>query len=60
MKSIIVVACTFLIAFLTSLLLDVDLVSRNWVRYSLVVLLVVCELAAGFMVLKGLFISKKE
>lgn len=40
--------------FATSLLLDLEFIYKNWVRYWLVVLLILCELAVGFLVLKGI------
>lgn len=48
-----VILVTFLIAFLTSLLLEIP-IFQHWVRYVLVVLLIVIELFSGFLTIKYL------
>lgn len=42
-----------MIAFATSALFDLKFISSNWVRYWLVVLLIVMELATGFFYIKS-------
>ncbi|TVZ55608.1 hypothetical protein OD91_0863 [Lutibacter sp. Hel_I_33_5] len=54
LKLILVIFSTFLIAFITSLLLELELF-KNLVRYILVVLLIIFELYLGFIVYQSLY-----
>lgn len=47
MKTFYVVVVTFLIAFATSALYELDFFTANWVRFALVTLLILIELVAG-------------
>lgn len=49
LKIVSIILLTFLVAFLTSLLLELDLF-KNPVRYALVVLLILFELYAGLAI----------
>jgi hypothetical protein len=53
MKIVISIICIFLIAMITSVLLDWDFVRLNIVRYLLVILLIVVELITGFFYVKS-------
>jgi hypothetical protein len=53
MKIVISIICIFLIAMITSVLLDWDFVRLNIVRYFLVILLIVVELITGFFYVKS-------
>lgn len=53
MKIISIIIATFLVAILTSILLEFDFFSRNPVRYILVVLLIILELLTGFFYVKS-------
>jgi len=53
MKYIFTIVVTFIIAFATSLLLDLSFISQNIIRYYLVVILIIVELATGFIILKA-------
>lgn len=53
MKYIITIIATFLIAFATSLLFELNFISQNIIRYYLVVILIVVELLVGFLILKA-------
>lgn len=52
-KIILAIIITFLIAFGTSVLLEIPFIKHNWVRYTLVVIVVVLELFIGFMYVKS-------
>lgn len=58
-KLIAVIACTFLIAFATSLLLEIPLF-QNPVRYILVILLIAIEIYFGFLIYKFLTLKQKD
>lgn len=49
LKIVSIILLTFLVAFLTSLLLELDLF-KNPVRYALVVLLILFELYVGYAI----------
>lgn len=53
MKIIFIIIATFLVAILTSALLELSFFSSNPVRYVLVVLLIVLELLTGFFYIKS-------
>lgn len=48
MKIAKIILITFLVAFFTSALYEIPFIEVNIVRYSLVILLIVLELAIGF------------
>ncbi len=52
MKAITIIFITFLIAFLTTTLLEINFITSNPVRYILVVLLVIIELVFGLIYLR--------
>ncbi len=56
-KIISVIICTFLIAFLTSLLLELEMF-QNPVRYILVILLIIIEFYFGYIIYKFVSITK--
>lgn len=49
LKIVSIILLTFLVAFLTSLLLELDLF-KNPVRYALIVLLILFELYVGYAI----------
>ncbi|WP_268846448.1 hypothetical protein [Flavobacterium aestivum] len=53
MKIVYIILATFLIAFVTSAFFELDFFSKNPVRYFLLVLLIVIELAVGFFYIKS-------
>lgn len=53
MKIIYVILATFLIAIVTSALLELNFFSENPVRYVLVILLIIIELLIGFFYIKS-------
>ncbi len=53
MKIIRIIVATFLIAILTSALLEIKFFGTNPVRYGLVVLLIIIELLTGFYYIKS-------
>jgi len=52
MKIIAAILVTFLIAFATSLLYEFDFISKNIIRYSLVLMLIIIEILTGFFYVK--------
>lgn len=52
MKYILTIFITFIVAFTTSLLFEIDFIKLNTVRYALVVLFIAIELLTGFLILK--------
>lgn len=52
MKIILIILSTFLLALLTSALLDINFIAQNPVRYGLIVLLILVELTTGFFYIK--------
>jgi len=53
MKILTIIVLTFIIAFVTSSLLELDFFSKNPVRYALLVLLIIIELATGYFYIKS-------
>jgi len=53
MKILRIILITFLIAFATSSLLELEFFEQNPVRYFLVVLLIAIELATGYFYIKS-------
>lgn len=53
-KIIVVVIATFLLAFFTSLLFELEIFG-HWSRYGLVVLLMVIEIYFGWVIFKSFF-----
>ncbi len=53
MKILAIIISTFLIAFATSVLFELQFINANPVRYALVVLLIFIELATGFFYIKS-------
>lgn len=53
MKILKIIVATFLLAFLTSALLELTWIAHNPVRYILVVLLMIVELLIGFFYVKS-------
>lgn len=60
MKIPFIILFTFVLAMLTSLLLSWDFIALNPVRYALVVLLIIVELASGFLWFKSEVKNLKE
>jgi len=52
-KIILAIIITFGIAFATSALLEIPFIKYNWLRYALVVLIVVMQLFIGFAYVKS-------
>lgn len=52
-KIILAIIITFVVAFATSALLEIPFIKYNWLRYALVVLIVVLQLFIGFMYVKS-------
>jgi VIT1/CCC1 family predicted Fe2+/Mn2+ transporter len=52
LKIILIIFTTFIITFLTSLLLEIQ-IFKNIVRYILVILLIIFELYVGFILYKS-------
>lgn len=52
MKILLIITVTFILAFVTSFLYEIDFVSQNIVRYILVLLLIIIELLTGFFYIK--------
>lgn len=53
LKIIVAIIIVFVIAFATSILLEIEFIKRNWLRYALVVLIILLELFIGFMYVKS-------
>jgi hypothetical protein len=53
MKIVKIIIATFLIAFVTSGLFELELIATNPVRYVLVILLILIELITGFYYVKS-------
>ncbi|BFM41670.1 hypothetical protein CFS9_03110 [Flavobacterium sp. CFS9] len=60
MKRAITVIVIFLLAFATSLLLDIDFIATNNVRYTLVVGFIAFEFVIGWNILKSISTQKKK
>jgi len=59
MKQTILITLVFVIAFATSLLLDIELIFKNNVRYTIVVAFIIVEFIIGFLALKEISKPKK-
>jgi hypothetical protein len=53
MKILKIIIVTFILAFATSALFELKFIDANRVRYSLVILLILIELATGFFYIKS-------
>ena len=53
MKKLLIIILTFVIAFATTLLFDLQFINTNFVRKGLVTLLIFIEIIIGFLVLKN-------
>ena len=53
MKQVIIIILTFVLAFLTSILFELDFIQANNVRYVLTTLLIAIELCVGFYLVKS-------
>ena len=53
MKKLLIIILTFVIAFATTLLFDLQFINTNFVRKGLVTLLIIIEIIIGFLVLKN-------
>jgi len=53
MKIVLSIICIFLITITTSVLLDLEFINSNPVRYILVVILIILELITGFFYIKS-------
>lgn len=60
MKIIIIILATFILAFSTSALFEIELIAHNPVRYILVILLILIELLTGFFYIKSLIKNLKS
>jgi hypothetical protein len=60
MKKILTILITFIIAFATTLLFDLQFIEVNKVRVFLVFLIIVIELLVGYNVLKVITIKSKK
>jgi hypothetical protein len=58
MKYITTILLTFILAFATSMLFEIDFIKNNPVRYVLVTLIIAIELLAGLLIIKQ--ISKEN
>ena len=57
-KIILAIAITFAIAFVTSALFEISFIKTNWLRYGLVILIILLELFIGLMYVKSEVIKK--
>lgn len=60
MKIPIIIIVTFLVAFLTSFLLDLQIINTNPVRYWLTVLFIAVEIITGFIMVISVVKQMKE
>jgi hypothetical protein len=60
MKIPIIIIVTFLVAFLTSFLLDLQIIYTNPVRYWLTVLFIAVEIITGFIMIVSVLKEMKE
>ena len=58
LKIILSIIITFIIAFATSALFEISFIRTNWLRYGLVILIIMLELFIGFMYVKSEVIKK--
>jgi hypothetical protein len=59
-KIILAIVITFAIAFATSALLEINFINTNWLRYALVILIILLELYIGLMYVKSETINLKK
>jgi hypothetical protein len=52
MKQLKIISITFALAFLLSLLLDIDFVAKNYIRHALVIIMILFVLYFGYHLLK--------
>lgn len=60
MKKILTILITFIIAFATSMLFDIQFIAVNKVRVFLVFLIIVIELLVGYNVLKVITVKNNN
>lgn len=60
MKKILTILITFIIAFATSMLFDIQFIAVNKVRVFLVFLIIVIELLVGYNVLKVITVKSNK
>jgi hypothetical protein len=60
MKILLIIIVVLCLSFLTTLLFEIEFITKNWVRYSLVLLLILLELAAGFYLIKQIANEQKS
>lgn len=53
MKIILIILSTFILALFTSALFEIAFIAQNPVRYSLIILLILVELALGYFYIKS-------
>lgn len=53
MKIILIIITTFVLALVTSALFEIDFIKQNPVRYGLVILLILVELATAYFYIKS-------
>lgn len=53
LKIIIAILLTFVLAFATTLLFELEFITKNYCRMALVVLMVILELIIGYMYVKS-------
>ena len=53
MKIALIILVTFILAFITSALFELDFIAKNPVRYILVIALILIELLTGFFYIKS-------
>jgi hypothetical protein len=58
LKIILAILITFILAFFTSALLEISFIKTNWLRYGLVILIILLELFIGLMYVKSEVIKK--
>jgi hypothetical protein len=52
LKLITVILATLLLMFATSLLLEIELIQKEWIRLMIVYLAIIIEMTIGFLILK--------
>lgn len=53
MKILLIILATFILAFATSFLYELDFITKNPIRYALVLVLILIELLTGFFYIKS-------
>lgn len=59
LKSLVIIFGTIAAALVTSILYDIDWIARNWVRFGVVLVLILVELFVGFLMLRSLYSVSK-